>query len=230
MPKSNLQKALDDKLDGTSTTSDVPDSADKRYMTDAQRSLVATMFATVSGWITTQGTALFNLLFSPQQQSDWNEGTNTAADYIKNKPTLFSGAYADLSGKPTIPSVLRTTSALSLSLVSTGATGTQISSTKDATIRLNVSTSTTTTIGGPATSIVALKICSTNNATEASWTTVALLENDQTVTLAIVLQSIQVMKGQLCADIPAGWYAKLVNSGSGTHSEASISGQQTIYG
>lgn len=41
-------------------------------------------------------------------QSDWNQTTTTADDYIKNKPSLAtvatSGSYADLSGKPTIPS------------------------------------------------------------------------------------------------------------------------------
>lgn len=153
---------------------------------------------------------------SAQIQSDWNESNTGLLDYIKNKPT--------------IPSVTRTTSTLSLSLVGTGATGTQISSTKDSTARLNISTSTTSTIGGPSTSLVALKICSTNNATEGNWTTVATLENDQTITLAIALNSIQVMKGQLCADIPASWYCKLVNSGTGTHAEAFLSGQQTIYG
>lgn len=151
-----------------------------------------------------------------QIQSDWNQASSGSLDFIKNKPT--------------IPSVIRTTSTLSLSLVATGATGTQISATKDSSVKLTASTSTTSTIGGPSTSLVALKICSTNNATEASWTTVATLENDQTITLAIVLNSIQVLKGQLSADVPAGWYVKLVNSGTGTHSESFVSGQQTIYG
>lgn len=40
-------------------------------------------------------------------QSDWTQTVSTADDYIKNKPTLAtvatSGAYGDLSGKPTIP-------------------------------------------------------------------------------------------------------------------------------
>lgn len=40
-------------------------------------------------------------------QSDWNQATTTADDYIKNKPTLAtvatSGSYNDLSNKPTIP-------------------------------------------------------------------------------------------------------------------------------
>lgn len=148
--------------------------------------------------------------------ADWNQTDSTQLSFINNKPS--------------IPSTTRTTSTLTLALVGTGATGTQISTTKDSTIRCNVSTSTTSTIGGPSTSLVALKICSTNNATEASWTTVATLENDQTISLAIVINSVQVMKGQLCSDVPASWYAKLVNSGTGTHTEAFITGQQTIYG
>lgn len=42
-------------------------------------------------------------------QSDWNQTTTTADDYIKNKPSLAtvatSGSYSDLSNKPTIPTV-----------------------------------------------------------------------------------------------------------------------------
>lgn len=171
---------------------------------------------------------------SSQIQSDWNESNSGLLDFIKNKPSLStvatSGSYNDLSNQPSIPNVTRTTSILSLSLVGSGATGTQIHATKDSSVKCTVSTSTTSTIGGPSTSLVALKICSTNNATEASWTTVATFESDQTITLAIVLQSIQIVKGQICADVPSGWYVKLVNSGTGTHAEAFVSGQQTIYG
>jgi hypothetical protein len=39
------------------------------------------------------------------RQADWNQATNTAPDFIKNKPTLFSGSYNDLTDKPTIPTV-----------------------------------------------------------------------------------------------------------------------------
>ena len=38
-----------------------------------------------------------------QVQSDWSQIDSTAVDFIKNKPTLFSGSYNDLSNKPTIP-------------------------------------------------------------------------------------------------------------------------------
>ena len=38
-------------------------------------------------------------------QSDWNVTDTTSDAYIKNKPTLFSGSYNDLTNKPTIPTV-----------------------------------------------------------------------------------------------------------------------------
>lgn len=153
-------------------------------------------------------------------------------EVIPNATTSIAGlmSAADKTKLNGLSSNTRTSSTLSLSLVGAGATGTQISSTKDSTVRLNVSTSTTASIGAASTSLVALKICATNNATEASWTTVATLENDQTITLALTLNSVQLVKGQLCADIPTGWYAKLVNSGTGTHAETFLAGQQTIYG
>lgn len=144
--------------------------------------------------------------------------------------TAMNAAIAAAVAAIAIPSVARATSTDTISLVGTGATGAQVHATKDSTVRYNVSTSTTSTIGGPATSLVALKICATNDATEANWTTVATFESDQTITLAIILNSVQTVKGQLSADVPAGWYRKLVNSGSGTHAEAFVSGQKTIYG
>lgn len=141
-----------------------------------------------------------------------------------------SGNYNDLSGKPTIPSIAQTTSSLSLSLVGTGATGTQISSTKPADVILNLSASTTSTIGGPSTSAITIKKCATNSATEGSWSTAGVFENDQTITLAIALNSVQVFKGQMLVKIPSGWFIKAESSGSGTHTESIISAEQTIYG
>lgn len=188
---------------------------------------------------------LWNVIDSMAQQDDMTNGDLAVQALIPtNTNQLTNGSnFITSSGAPvqsvngqtgtvslTIPSVARTTSTDTQSLAGTGATGAQIHATKDSTVRYNVSTSTTSTIGGPSTSIISLKICATNNATEGSWTTVATLENDQTITLAIALSSIQVMKGQLIADVPASWYVKLVNSGTGTHSESFISGQKTVYG
>lgn len=154
--------------------------------------------------------------------------TNTAAP-VSADWNATSGL-ALILNKPTIPSATRTPSVITPSLVGTGATGTQVSSTKDSTVRLTVSTSATATIAGAATSSVALKICATNSSTEANWTTVATSETTQSYSLAVALQGVTGAKGQLIADLQAGWYYKLVNSGSGTHSEAALTGQQTIYG
>lgn len=157
-------------------------------------------------------------------------GTQAAGTITGLATVATSGAYNDLSGKPTIPSTVRTTSALTLSLVSTGATGTQIHATKDSKISTTVSTSATATIAGAATSTITLKICATNNVTEGSWTTVGVSETSQSYSLAVALQGVTGGKGQLITDVPAGWYVKLVNTGSGTHSETFVSGQQTIFG
>ena len=58
-------------------------------------------------YLTTNGTSLSWGTVATQIQSDWTQATNTALDYIKNKPTLAtvatSGSYTDLSNRPTIP-------------------------------------------------------------------------------------------------------------------------------
>jgi len=38
-----------------------------------------------------------------QLQSDWNQTKTDQPDFIKNKPSLFSGDYGDLQNKPSIP-------------------------------------------------------------------------------------------------------------------------------
>lgn len=158
----------------------------------------------------------------------------TSADVLNYKSLLATvattGAYSDLTGKPTIPSTTRTTSTLSLSLVGTGATGTQVSSSKDSTVRVTVSTSATATISGAATSTVVIKKCATNSSTEGDWTTVGTSETSQSYSLAIALQGVTGGKAQLETDVPSGWYVKIENSGSGTHSESIVSGEKTIYG
>lgn len=111
-----------------------------------------------------------------------------------------------------------------------GATGFQISSGKNSTIRISASTSATANIGGASTSLIILKVCATNSGTEGDWSESGRLETDNTVTLAVTLQSVNLGAGQITADLPAGWFYKLEKSGTGTHTEAIISAQQTIYG
>ena len=62
-----------------------------------------------SDWNATTGAAqILNKPTIPaaQVQSDWGQTTTSAVDYIKNKPTLFSGNYTDLTNKPFIPDLL----------------------------------------------------------------------------------------------------------------------------
>ena len=41
-----------------------------------------------------------------QLQSDWNQSNSGSLDFIKNKPTLFDGQYASLSGAPSVPATV----------------------------------------------------------------------------------------------------------------------------
>jgi len=42
---------------------------------------------------------------SPQLQSDWTQTDNSSLDFIKNKPTLFSGSYNDLTDVPVLSQI-----------------------------------------------------------------------------------------------------------------------------
>lgn len=46
--------------------------------------------------------ALASSVPAAQIQSDWNQTDDEQKDYIKNKPALFSGEYADLANKPSL--------------------------------------------------------------------------------------------------------------------------------
>ena len=160
--------------------------------------------------------------------------TQTALNLKANTSSLSTvattGSYNDLSNKPTIPSVARATSSLTLNTSGTGATGTQISSTKDSTVRVTYSTQVTITLGGSPVSTVQLKKCATNSATEGDWSNCGRTASTQPTTLSITVGGVYGNTGQICADIPAGWYVKAVASGSGTHSESFVEGEKTIYG
>lgn len=114
---------------------------------------------------------------------------------------------------------------------STGAAGFQVSATKPCDVKYTVSVSATASIGANSTSAVVLEMCSTNSATPGDWIEVDRVETDQTVTLALALQSVQVVKASLSKDnVPAGYYLKLRNLGTGTHTEGFVEGEKTIYG
>lgn len=124
----------------------------------------------------------------------------------------------------------RSESVASRSIVSgTGATGFQPSATRDSLVYYSVSVSTTATIGGSSAGDVALEIAPTNSATAGDWIEKSRTGNSQTITLALVLQSVQVVKGQVSCFVPAGYYVKLRSiTGAGSPTYTYISGQEVL--
>lgn len=112
-------------------------------------------------------------------------------------------------------------SALSLSLqTSTGAVGTQVSATRGAWVTVSGSVSTSATIGAGSGGDIILEVAPTNSASAGDWVEWGRLGNSQTVSLALILNSVQVIKGQLMAFVPAGYYVKartLTSAGTPTY-------------
>lgn len=111
----------------------------------------------------------------------------------------------------------------------TGATGFQVSSTRNSTGKYNVKITTTASIAGNADGYIALEIAPTNSATSTDWIEEGRCGNSQVLTLAITLQSVQGTTCQLVADIPSGYYAKLRSvTTTGTVSFTSVSSRETL--
>lgn len=158
----------------------------------------------------------FPTIPAAQIQSDYNQSNSGSLDFIKNKPS--------------IPSVLKTSSTLSLSITGSGATGTQISSSKDAEIGVCYSSQTTCTLGGNNTSAVIVKVCSTNSATESDWVEFGRTASNQPSGISVVVGQVVSQVGQVVIPVPLGYYVKAVSLGTGTHAEGFVSGWKTIFG
>lgn len=112
---------------------------------------------------------------------------------------------------------------------STGATGFQVSASRNVMVNYSVTIATTATIGGSASGTVVLEVASTNSSTPSDWVEIARFTNSQSITLALALQSVQTLAGLLMGLIPTGYYVKLrtINN-SGTPSYTFNSGQEVL--
>lgn len=111
--------------------------------------------------------------------------------------------------------VARSESTLSLTVqTSTGAVGTQVSSTQDALVFVSENISTTASIAGNAADDLVVEVAPTNSATVGDWVEKARGGQSQAVSLAITLQSVQVIKGVLPVYVPKGYYIKVRSVGS----------------
>lgn len=111
----------------------------------------------------------------------------------------------------------------------TGATGFQVSASRNQTVHYNVKVTTTASIAGNADGYVTLEVAPTNSATAGDWVEMARCGNSQALTLAITLQSVQGTTCGLVGDIPAGYYTKLRSvTTTGTVSFTYLSGQEVL--
>lgn len=144
-------------------------------------------------------------------------------DWLAVTPTDLTAAIA-----AAVPAT-SVASALSLSLqTSTGAVGTQVSSTRNAYVMLNGVVSTTSTIGGASSGDIILEVAPTNSVTVGDWVEWGRIGNSQTISLALALNSVQVTKGVAVAFVPAGYYVKARQAGSGTVSYTLTNAKQIL--
>lgn len=206
-----------------------------------------------------------------QIQSDWNQASTGALDYIKNKPAIgggtvtsvgvassdfaitgspvttagnitanlntsgitpgtYSGVTVNSKGIATAGTQRSFNNAPGRSIVTgTGATGFQVSATRDAFISASVGIVTTASIGSGQDGYIALEIAPTNSATPSDWVEIGRSRNGQVYTLAIALQGVQTIAGDIARMIPAGYYAKYraVNV-TGTPTSSWVSGQEVL--
>lgn len=100
-----------------------------------------------------------------------------------------------------------------------------VSSTLQATVVYNISISCVASIGSASTGTVLFQY-SINGGT--SWITAGIVANSNTVSLAIVLNSVTVQTSNLIATIPANALCRLVPTITGTTTITYVSGQE-IY-
>lgn len=135
-----------------------------------------------------------------------------------NSSIAVSGTYPNFTLTPYTPSTFTVTRAI------TSATF-QPSSTKLAWVFYTIRINCTATIGGASTGTVALQFSTDNGST---WIDIGQVENSNTVTLAIVLNSNTTQTGQLSGVIPAGAIVRLNQSSSGTTTITYVRGQETF--
>lgn len=188
----------------------------------ASTSSLATLQAQVNG-LGGGSASSFNIatfLTTPASSTPWIASST-------GNGIMASWMYAKLMAVSTTTPTMSTDSR---SIVTgTGATGFQVSATRDSVIRESVKVTTTATIGTPSEGYIVLEVAPTNSATAGDWVENGRCGNGQNVTLAALLQSVQVTVCQLNADVPAGYYAKLRSiTISDTPTFAFVSGVKTI--
>lgn len=201
----------------------VPDLAAKASASD-----LSTLSSTVSSMSSSLSTMLSSYNSLSSQINANLYGTSTTMTLANASTTNGLMSRADKSKLDGIASWSWSSPSHSV-VTGTGATGFQVSATRNATARYNVKVTTTASIAGNADGYLTLEMAPTNSATAGDWVEVGRCGNSQALTLAVTLQSVQGTTCELTTDIPAGYYAKLRSvTTTGTVSFAYVSGQEVL--
>jgi hypothetical protein len=188
--------------------------------------VLATLPASGSGTVTSVGLSStdFTVSGSPVTTS----GSITANLNTVGTAGTYSGVTTDSKGRVTAGTTRSFNNTASKTLVTsaTGQGGTVLDASRDAAVTYSVSTSTTATIGGASSVTVYLEIATTNSATASDWTAIQTVSNGQTITLAVVLQSVQTNVLTVSGIVPAGYYMRVRYATTGTASASYVNGQE----
>lgn len=163
--------------------------------------------------------------FAKAQNVIYLIGMNANGQPVINTDTVHkvvnSALYNDLLGRPTLttPTI---NNGITRPINSTTFT---ISTTKQAFVIYNITISCTATIGSASSGSVSLQY-STNSG--STWNTVGTVSNSNTVSLAVVLNSVQASGLQICGYIPANALVRMVQTITGTVTISYLTGQE-IY-
>lgn len=174
-----------------------------QMMSDVYSSIVQQI---LSSTITTNG----------QIDSAWTSGISGYSTNRVIQPTIetLTSTINSMNPSATIHTPTRT-----IVTAINSANGFQISSSLISNAKYDINLSCTATIGGAASSTVIAEIAPTNSSTGSDYVEYARVTNSQTITLAVVLQSVQNMTVPLIVqDIPAGYWLRLRGVYSGTAS------------
>lgn len=148
------------------------------------------------------------LLGAPLNIATFMGSNASTSPYIASSTQngFMSAAMAIKVAALTIRSMATTTRSI---VTGTGATGFQISSSRDAEVRYSTTIVTTSNIAGSQNGTVVLEIAQTNSATAADWSEIGRCTNGTAYTLAIAIQGVSTQACQITGYIPAGYFAKL---------------------
>lgn len=141
-------------------------------------------------------------------------GTGTISMPNVGTAGSYSGVTTDPQGRVTagVSTVINNAPGRAI-VTSTSATGFQVSATRVSDVCYEGTFQTTSTIGGPSSITVFLETADTNSTAPGDWTTIARQTNSNTITLAVVLQQVDIEPWSICRKVEAGKYVRL-RSGS----------------